>query len=102
MPLLNTKTNYNNMIEETNSQIAELEKLIIDLKNRIERMDERQEEMLEALKKIKEAVYEPNEGLYARLRDLEQWKETTSKVVWTIVTAVAGLLTATIYNMLII
>ena len=90
------------MTEETNSQIAVLERLIIDLKNRIERMDERQEEMFEALKKIKEAVYEPNEGLYARLRDLEQWKETTSKVVWTIVTAVAGLLTATIYNMLII
>ena len=89
------------MPPEEQSQIAALERLIIELKSQIERMDERQEEMLENMKMIKKAVYDPNEGLYARLRDLEQWKDTTSKVMWMVITTVVGLTTATIYNLII-
>jgi hypothetical protein len=89
------------MPPEEQIQIAKLQVLIIELKNQIERMDERQEEMLDDIKMIKKAVYDPNEGLYARLRDLEQWKETTSKIMWMVVTTVVGLSTATIYNLLI-
>jgi len=89
------------MPPEEQSQIAALERLIIELKSQIERMDERQEEMLDNIKTIKKAVYDPNEGLYARLRDLEQWKDTTSKVMWMVVTTVVGLVTATIYNLII-
>jgi len=89
------------MPPEQRNQIAELQVLILELKNQIERMDERQEEMLDDIKMIKKAVYDPNEGLYARLRDLEQWKETTSKVMWMVITTVVGLTTATIYNLLI-
>ncbi len=89
------------MPPEQQNQIAELQVLILELKNQIERMDERQEEMLDDIKMIKKAVYDPNEGLYARLRDLEQWKETTSKIMWMVVTTVVGLVTATIYNLLI-
>jgi len=89
------------MPPEEQSQIAALERLIIELKSQIERMDERQEEMLDNIKTIKKAVYDPNEGLYARLRDLEQWKDTTSKVMWMVVTTVVGLVTATIYNLIV-
>ena len=89
------------MPPEEQNQIAELHLLIIELKNQLERMDERQEEMLDDIKMIKKAVYDPNEGLYARLRDLEQWKETTSKVMWMVITTVVGLVTATIYNLII-
>ena len=89
------------MPPEEQNQIAALERLIIELKSQIERMDERQEEMLENMKMIKKAVYDPNEGLYARLRDLEQWKDTTSKVMWMIITAVIGLTTATLYGLII-
>ena len=74
---------------------------MIELKIRLEKIDERQEAMLEDIKLIKKAVYDPEEGLYARLRDLEQWKESTSKVMWMVVTTVVGLLTATIYNLII-
>ena len=59
----------------TNSDITHLTQAIMELKGQIERMSERQEEMVEDVKKIKEAVYNPDEGLYARLRELEQWKE---------------------------
>ena len=89
------------MPPEHQSQIAELQLLMIELKIRLEKIDERQEAMLEDIKLIKKAVYDPEEGLYARLRDLEQWKESTSKVMWMVITTVVGLLTATIYNLII-
>ncbi len=89
------------MPPEEQTQIAALEILIIELKSQIARMDDRQEEMLDDVKMIKKAVYDPNEGLYARLRDLEQWKETTSKIMWMVITAVVGLTTATLYNLIV-
>ena len=64
-------------------------------------MSERQEEMVEDVKKIKEAVYNPDSGLYARIRELEQWKESQAKVQWTIITTVIGLVAATLYKMII-
>ena len=89
------------MPPESQSQIAELQLLMIELKIRLEKIDERQEAMLEDIKLIKKAVYDPEEGLYARLRDLEQWKESTSKGMWMVITTVVGLLTATIYNLIV-
>ena len=62
----------------TNQDITHLTQAIMDLKGQIERMSERQDEMLEDVKKIKEAVYNPDSGLYARLRALEQWKDSQS------------------------
>lgn len=85
----------------TNSDITHLTQAIMGLKGQIERMAERQEEMVEDVKKIKEAVYNPDEGLYARLRALEQWKENQAKVQWAVITTVIGLLAATIYKMII-
>lgn len=82
----------------TNHDITHLTQAIMDLKGQIERMSERQDEMLEDVKKIKEAVYNPDSGLYARLRALEQWKESQSKIQWTMTTAIIGLVIATIYK----
>jgi peptidoglycan hydrolase CwlO-like protein len=85
----------------TNSDITHLTQAIMELKGQIERMSERQEEMVEDVKKIKEAVYNPDEGLYARLRALEQWKESQAKIQWAVITTVIGLVAATAYKMLI-
>ena len=85
----------------TNNDITHLTQAILDLKGQIERMSERQEEMVEDVKKIKEAVYNPDEGLYARLRALEQWKDNQSKVQWAVITTVIGLVAATVYKMLL-
>jgi len=54
--------------------------------------------MSDDISKIKEAVYNPDEGLYARLRAIEQWKNQTSKIVWVITTSVIGLACATIWH----
>ena len=58
----------------------------------------KQEEMVEDVKKIKEAVYNPDSGIYARLRELEQWKATQQKYQWAIMVTLIGLTTATIYK----
>tara|TARA_Y100001973_G_C5005706_1_gene235894 strand:+ start:38 stop:307 length:270 start_codon:yes stop_codon:yes gene_type:complete len=60
----------------------------------VETVRDRQDEMIENVAKIKEAVYNPDEGLYARIRALESWKDTSSKVIWTLFTAVIGLTSA--------
>ena len=85
----------------TNSDITHLTQAIMELKGQIERMSERQEEMVDDVKKIKEAVYNPDEGLYARLRALEQWKENQSKVQGAVITTVIGLVAATVYKMIL-
>jgi len=85
----------------TNSDITHLTQAIMELKGQIEIMSERQEVMVDDVKKIKEAVYNPDEGLYARLRELEQWKQSQAKVQWTIITTVIGLVAATLYKMII-
>tara|TARA_Y100001973_G_C5110930_1_gene287648 strand:+ start:402 stop:668 length:267 start_codon:yes stop_codon:yes gene_type:complete len=85
----------------SNQDLTHLTQAIMELKGSVERMAERQEEMVDDVKKIKEAVYNPDEGLYARLRALEQWKDNQSKVQWAIVTTVIGLVAATVYKMII-
>jgi len=64
----------------------------------IESVKEKQEEIASDVSQIKEAVYNPDSGLYARLRELENWKDTSSRLIWMITTAVVTLSVATIYR----
>ncbi|QDP62032.1 MAG: hypothetical protein GOVbin1807_31 [Prokaryotic dsDNA virus sp.] len=82
----------------TDEQMQNLLTSIIEMKNNIERMAEKQEEMIDDVKQIKKAVYDPEQGLYARLKALENWKESTSKVIWVVMTSTIGLVTATLYQ----
>jgi len=66
----------------------------------IDNLQESQEHMAEDIGKIKEAVYNPDQGLYARLKELETWKKTQSKVVWIIASSVIGLITAALFNII--
>lgn len=66
----------------------------------IDIVKDKQEEMAEDIGKIKEAVYNPDSGLYARLRELESWKRTSSRLIWIIITTVVSLSAATIYKLL--
>ena len=80
---------------------------MVELNGKLERMmdsiesvKDRQEEMADNLSKIKEAVYNPDQGLYARVRELEQWKLSSTKLLWIVTTSVVGVLTVTIYKAL--
>ena len=71
--------------------VLELTRKLDKLCLAVETVRDRQDEMIENVAKIKEAVYNPDEGLYARIRALESWRDTSSKVIWTLFTAVVGL-----------
>ena len=85
------------MSNESN-HLQEISTAILEIKNDIERIAEKQDEMILDVKEVKKAIYSPDSGLYARLRALEQWKDSTSKVMWVIITTVVGLLTTTFYQ----
>jgi hypothetical protein len=84
----------------SNQDLTHLIQAIMEMKGSVERMSERQEEMVEDVKKIKEAVYNPDSGLYARLRALEQWKESQAKIQWAVVVTLIGLVTTTVYKLI--
>jgi len=78
---------------------------IVELNGKIDRMSDnlesvklRLEEIADGINKVKISIYDPDEGLYARLRQLEQWQAQTSKVLWVVTTSIIGLATATIWK----
>lgn len=79
---------------EGQEHILELTSKLDKVCNGIDVMQNKQEEMSEDIAKIKEAVYNPDQGLYARLRELESWKQTSSRMIWTLFTSVVGLIGA--------
>ena len=79
---------------ENNEHLAEVQSKLDKVCLGIEVMQDKQEEMSDHIAKIKEAVYNPDQGLYARLRELESWKQTSSRMIWTLFTTVVGLIGA--------
>jgi len=75
---------------------------LADLANKIETLIDKHEEMAVNVNKITGALYNPDEGLYARLNkldirlhSLEQWKNNNTKLLWIVITIVAGLVIST-------
>ena len=79
---------------ENNEHLVEVQSKLDKVCLGIEVMQDKQEEMSDHIAKIKEAVYNPDQGLYARLRELESWKQTSSRMIWTLFTTVVGLIGA--------
>ena len=75
----------------TNDEILDLKAAIMELTLNIRHMDSKQDEMIDDVKSIKEAIYNPETGLYARVRDLEQWQQNMSRVIWTVGLGLVGL-----------
>ena len=82
----------------TDEQMQNLLTSIFEMKNNLERMAEKQEEMHDDVKKINEAIYNPEQGIYARLKAIETWKDSMSKVIWTIGTGFIALILNTLYQ----
>ena len=70
----------------------EIKNALMELTVNIKHMDTKQDQMIDDLKSIKEAIYNPETGLYARVRDLEQWQQSMSKVIWSVGLGVIGLI----------
>jgi len=85
-------------MEEEEIKIFEISSKLDRMADGIDVVREKQEEMAHNIGAIKSAIHHPDQGLYARLRALEQWKETNSRIMWIVVTAIVGLMSATIWR----
>ncbi len=77
-----------------NNALFEVGQALDRLCSSVDVVKDKQEEMAQDIAKIKEAVYNPDEGLYARLRALESWKTSSSKMIWTLFTSMVALVSA--------
>ena len=84
--------------EEIKIDIVELNAKLDRMTDSLDTLKEKCDDIAICVNKVKKAVYEPDQGLYARLRELEQWKDTTARVLWIISTSIIGLMTATIWH----
>ena len=79
---------------EQQDYLLEVQSKLDRVCNGIDVMSDKQEQMSDDIAKIKEAVYNPDQGLYARIRELETWKRTSSRMIWTLFTTMIGLIGA--------
>ena len=85
----------------------ELKEAFIRLESQLERMMDGidvvkgdLEAMAEDISKIKEAVYNPDEGIYTRIRSLEAWKSTSTRITWIMFTSIVGLASLGLWQLL--
>ena len=85
----------------------ELKEAFIRLESQLERMmdgidvvKDEIEAMAGDISKIKEAVYNPDEGIYARIRSLETWKSTSTRITWIMFTSIVGLASLGLWQLL--
>lgn len=84
------------------NEVNELKQAIMELTVNIKHMHTTQAQMAEDIKSIREAIYNPEVGLYARLRDVEQWQDNMSKVIWSVGFGVTGLIAKALMDMILI
>lgn len=82
------------------NEMNEIKQALMELTVNIKHMDNKQDQMADDIKSIKEAIYNPETGLYARLRDVEQWQENMSRVIWTVGLGFIGLISKAIMELL--
>jgi peptidoglycan hydrolase CwlO-like protein len=87
-------------LNELKEAITALDKKVDRMMSSIENLKEKQDDVAKDISKIKEAVYHPDEGLYARIKIIETWKETQSKVSWIAITAIVGLAVKQLWDLL--
>ena len=78
---------------ELKGQLQRIEDAIMTIK-------EKNEEMADDITKIKEAIYNPDQGIYSRLKELEAWKASMSRVLWLLATGALGSLGVALWEIL--
>ena len=88
------------MNTSTAVEFTELKGQLQRIEDAIMTMKEKNEEMADDVSKIKEAIYNPDEGIYSRLKELEAWKSSMSRVLWLLATGALGSLGVTLWEIL--
>ena len=79
---------------------AEMNGKFDQIMQKLETVNDKQDEMAQDIAKIKEAVYNPDEGIYARIRSLEAWKSTSTRITWIMFTSIFGLVSLGLWQLL--
>lgn len=87
-------------LNELKEAITALDKKVDRMMSSIENLKEKQDDVAKDITKIKDAVYHPDEGLYARIKILETWKDNQSKVSWIAITTIFGLAIKQLWDLL--
>ena len=92
------------MMDDQQKKIMELEQKFLlfeqKLLSGIDSIKDNQKEAVDAIVDIKEAIFDPDKGLFARVKEVETWKETSSKLLWIITTSTVGLVLAQIFKIM--
>lgn len=84
-----TRDNSDLQIDKAIQQAIQLTEMAGQLKrieDGITELKSRNAEMANDITKIKDAIYGPDDGIYARLKAIETWKATTTKIMWLLFT----------------
>ncbi len=91
-------------MDDQQKKIMELEQKFLlfeqKLLSGIDSIKDNQQEAVDAIVDIKEAIFDPDKGLFARVKEVETWKETSSKLLWIITTSTVGLVLAQIFKIM--
>tara|TARA_R100000152_G_C6568661_1_gene36805 strand:+ start:100 stop:375 length:276 start_codon:yes stop_codon:yes gene_type:complete len=91
-------------VDDQQKKIMELEQKFLlfeqKLLSGIDSIKDNQQEAVDAIVDIKEAIFDPDKGLFARVKEVETWKETSSKLLWIITTSTVGLVLAQIFKIM--
>jgi len=91
-------------LEDQQKKLIELEQKFLLFEQKlltgIDNIQDNQKEAVAAIVEIHDAVFDPDRGLFARVKEVENWKETSSKLLWIITTSTVGLVLAQIFKMM--
>ena len=91
-------------MDDQQKKIMELEQKFLlfeqKLPSGIDSIKDNQHEAVVAIVDIKEAIFDPDKGLFARVKEVETWKQTSSKLLWIITTSTVGLVLAQIFKVM--
>ena len=91
-------------MEDQQKKLIELEQKFLLFEQKlitgIDNIQDNQKEAVAAIVEIHDAVFDPDRGLFARVKEVENWKETSSKLLWIITTSTVGLVLAQIFKMM--
>ena len=84
----------------SDDKISEIQNSMIRMEHVLENVSAKQDTVAADIRDVKNAIYKPDDGLYARLRDIEQWKGGLSKFIWTFALSIAALFADKLFNIL--
>ena len=82
----------------TEDEQQKLTVMMVELSSKVQILLDKQDELAENINKIKEAVYNPDNGLYARLRVLEEESKNRGKFLWLLLSMGIGSIGAAVIS----